>query len=362
MLLRKKSVWRMVLLVVLFALLVSVPTWSEAQEAEADDKDRVIIGRDLEIGSEVSMDDVVVLGGNLLVKGSVTGDALVIGGDCVLEPQGRIEGEAVVIGGRIKLREGAVVKGNRVEIEVGRRFFQFLRLKKLGLGSCFKDKPQKRSCGGFRFIYPIFFLIGTLAIGSLFLAFLPERSTCLHRTIRTRMGKSLLTGLLGLILFPVLVALLGVTLVGIPLIPILFMLLGFSVTWGFTGIGLFIGSRLTKPANDVSVKALAVGLLIFSATLFIPFIGAMLNLLFALLGFGAVLLSAFGGKKVSGPPSKPRNRTRPVSEKSAAVSGKGSGAESSSRRSGRERGSRKPRTDRNPRDRQSRKPSGNRSE
>ena len=356
--LRKKSAWRMVLLVVLFALSVSVPVWGDAQEPETDDKDRVIIGNNLEIGSGVSMDNVVVLGGNLLVKGSVTGDAVVIGGDCVVEPQGRIEGEALVIGGRIKLGEGAVVKGDQVEIEIGRRFFQLLQLKKLGLGSCFKEKAQKRSCGGFRFIYPIFFVIGTLAMGALFLAFLPERSACLHRAIRSRMGMSWLTGLLGLILFPVLLVLLGVTLVGIPLIPILFMIFGFSVAWGFTGIGLFIGSRLTKPAKDVSVKALAVGLLILSAILLIPFFGAILNLLFALLGFGAVLLSAYGGKNVSGPPRKqpPRKQTRSGPKKNEPVSNERS-AESSSRRSGRERGSRRPRTDRKPR-----KPSDNRPE
>jgi hypothetical protein len=57
-----------------------------------------------------TVDDVVVVGGDLHVRGTVTGDAVVVGGELVLEESGLIEGDATVTGGSI-VENGGRIRG-----------------------------------------------------------------------------------------------------------------------------------------------------------------------------------------------------------------------------------------------------------
>lgn len=57
-----------------------------------------------------TVDDIVVVGGDLRVRGRITGDAVVVGGKLILEESGLVEGDAMVTGGSI-VENGGRVRG-----------------------------------------------------------------------------------------------------------------------------------------------------------------------------------------------------------------------------------------------------------
>ncbi|CAN5797328.1 hypothetical protein BH23GEM3_BH23GEM3_02030 [soil metagenome] len=75
----------------------------------SDDGDRVsVFGGNRTIEEGESVRDVVVVGGNLRVRGDVRGDAVVVGGNLTLYETGRIRGDVIVAGGRFRNQCGAV--------------------------------------------------------------------------------------------------------------------------------------------------------------------------------------------------------------------------------------------------------------
>jgi hypothetical protein len=65
-----------------------------------------------------TVDDVVVVGGDLHVRGTVTGDAVVVGGQLFLDEAGLIEGDATVTGGSI-VENGGRIRGEMRMLEGG---------------------------------------------------------------------------------------------------------------------------------------------------------------------------------------------------------------------------------------------------
>src|SRR5690606_14147485 len=57
-----------------------------------------------------TVEDIVIVGGDLRVRGEITGDAVVVGGDLILESTGSVLGDAIVTGGEI-LDQGGRVRG-----------------------------------------------------------------------------------------------------------------------------------------------------------------------------------------------------------------------------------------------------------
>ncbi|MBW3627872.1 MAG: polymer-forming cytoskeletal protein [Gemmatimonadetes bacterium] len=62
------------------------------------------------IAAGETVDDVVVVGGDLRVQGTVTGDAVVVGGHLVMEESGLVQGDATVTGGSI-VENGGRIRG-----------------------------------------------------------------------------------------------------------------------------------------------------------------------------------------------------------------------------------------------------------
>src|SRR5690606_9102932 len=69
-----------------------------------------VITGDHTVAAGESVDDLVVVGGDLHVEGEIRGDAVVVGGDLVLESTGSVLGNAVVTGGEI-VQNGGRVRG-----------------------------------------------------------------------------------------------------------------------------------------------------------------------------------------------------------------------------------------------------------
>jgi hypothetical protein len=109
--------------------------------------------------------------------------------------------------------------------------------------------------------------------------------------------KSILTGLLGLVVLPLLAILLVATLIGIPLVAVLALMVIAAGVLGFTALAFHIGRALPlQLKRGTNVLQLAIGTAIVVLITAIPFLGGMAWIAAALLTFGAVLRSRFGSQ------------------------------------------------------------------
>ena len=154
----------------------------------------------------------------------------------------------------------------------------------------------------------------TFRLTLLLLALFPRRLDVVSSAFVAHPWKSIFTGLLGLVLLPLLVVLLIATLIGIPLVPVAGLLVVAAGVLGFTALAWYLGRALPlKLERGTAVLQLALGTAIVVLVTAIPLLGGMAWVAAALLTFGAVLRSRFGGQappvlpttEVVGPPSSP---------------------------------------------------------
>ena len=65
--------------------------------------------------SSVNNDDIIIIGGNLIVEGKVNGKITVIGGDISFGPFSEINGTIISIGGNIHKHKNAIINGKLIE-------------------------------------------------------------------------------------------------------------------------------------------------------------------------------------------------------------------------------------------------------
>ncbi|HEY6097859.1 MAG TPA: hypothetical protein VIW03_00420, partial [Anaeromyxobacter sp.] len=133
--------------------------------------------------------------------------------------------------------------------------------------------------------------------GLLILALFPRRVEVVAATFTTHPWKAVFTGLLGLVVLPLVLVLLVATLIGIPLVPVAALLVVAAGVLGFTALAYHIGRSLPlKLERRTSVLQLAIGTAIVVVLTSIPLLGWMAWVAAMLLTFGAVLRSRFGSQ------------------------------------------------------------------
>ncbi len=102
--------WLMRVLVPVLWVIVTLPGTSAAE---------VNIGGDIVVLKNQTIDSAVSVGGTVHVFGTVSEDAIAVGGKIIVEPGGRICGDAVGVGGGIAVMDSAAIEGDAVAV---RRF------------------------------------------------------------------------------------------------------------------------------------------------------------------------------------------------------------------------------------------------
>jgi hypothetical protein len=149
--------------------------------------------------------------------------------------------------------------------------------------------------------YLVYFALGLLA-----LALFPRRVDAVSASFVAHPWKSVFTGLLGLVVLPLLALLLVATIIGIPLVAVLGLLVIAAGVLGFTALAYYIGRALPfQLRRGTSVLQLAIGTAIVVLVTAIPFLGGMAWVAAALLTFGAVLRSRFGSQTPALPTTIP---------------------------------------------------------
>ncbi len=258
--------------------------------------------------SAVTAGNARLAGGFVTVEGSVTGALTAAAGEVMLDAP--IGGDVVLQAGKISFGPAARIDGTlrysapeamnipASVIAPERVTFTVLDQSELvrDIGQSMGDHvvPKMPDFGTVLagFVLTLGFLV---AVGAVFLAFLPGPVEWLRQSALAAPGKSLLAGFLGLACLFGLVPVAAITLIGLPLIP--FVVLGIVLFWtGGYLLGVYaVTSRVVQsfggksdPTTTMRLLALAIGVVAMVVLNFIPFLGWAANVLLMLFGLGAL--------------------------------------------------------------------------
>jgi hypothetical protein len=278
---------------------------------ELNEGDIVKFGKDVTVekGDTVS-GDVVCIGGNVFVKGSVEGSVVSIGGDVFVSSTGVIEKDATSIGGDVKKESGAIVRGQTQGLGfLPGRFMVF--------------HPGAFWSRGIGFLITLLIIIFLFFLSIISLALVPRNIQKIKDEVSRNPWKSALIGFLGEILILPAFILLVITIIGIPvafLVLPLFILA--AMILGFTSVSLIVGEKLKQNTNlkpQTQMLTLALGVLAVEfLSLFANFLRIFCGLftplcvIFAILGFMityVVFTIGFGGAILTLLGTRPKDKT-----------------------------------------------------
>jgi hypothetical protein len=296
-----------------------------AQRRAKGAHDVVARGQSLEVKSSEEVDNAVVYGGNLTVRGRVEEDAVAFGGN--LEVYGVVEGDAHAFGGNVILHEGAAVEGDvsaiggtviradgtlvegstesfsggsigalvagELKDSLKQSFGHEERKAEPQVAAHVKEERARDLDGGIvGFILRFAALFGLGFLGQIFF---PARMKELSTEITSQPVKSAVTGLLGFLALIPITAVLAITLIGIPVAVLLWLVVPVVVALGLAVLASEIGLKVpVMRGRKTQAAVLALGLLILLTVGSIPGIGAVVLALSTLVAFGAIIRTRFG--------------------------------------------------------------------
>lgn len=267
---------------------------------------------------------VVSIGGDVVVRGIVTQDAVSIGGDVYVSSEGEVAGSAVSVGGRVTREPGGKI--GKEEVSVGPGWFPAFCV--FGGGDSGEENHGPFIFSNLaRFIMRVFWIGLVIAIGMGIVLLFPRQLEIVGEKVRQSPWKMGLAGFLAEILIvPVLVIVtvaLAITIIGIPLlilvIPLCVLAIVAGFFFGYIGVAnlaaqfveLRTGKRIESPYVRIALGVLLLmlaGLLswvlrlgegpLHYAGLFFGILSWMIFYLAATIGFGAVVASRFGTMKI----------------------------------------------------------------
>jgi len=291
--------------------------------------DRVHIGGSVRVAADENIKgDVVAIGGSANVEGAVEGSVVAIGGSVDLGPHARVDRDVVVVGGTLHRDPAAVIKGDVKEIGVGA--MNGMLTTPFGWMGRWNRRVWAPSFALASTVSYLAVLLLLCAVVVLFGGGYVERVGARAAAEPLKAGAiGFLAQLLFIPLLVITVVVLVATLIGIPLlvlVPFAIIGLGVVALVGFTGVAARVGARvalqlgftqsseyfrtilgvivLLAPILAARFLSLLFGGLPFfggglvaflSGTL--GFVGFCLEYLAWTIGFGAVALVRFQGRR-----------------------------------------------------------------
>ena len=275
-------------------------------------KEVVAIGKDVYIGANEISREVVVVGGQARIDGEVHGDVVVISGKAYVN--GRVEGSVVsvlggvTLGSNARIRDNVVaiggnihsparvrIGGDRVEVPLGLPFGRHFRWLDdwMGKGLFFGRLLPHQFAWAWGAV-----LLSLLVYMVIALVFPGPLQQCVESLENQPFG-SMVAGVLAFLLIGPVILLLIITLIGILAVPFLICGLIAGFVFGKVAVYRFTGEQLARQLGMTALShplwALAAGMGLFSVVYMLPILGFLAWGLVSLLGFGAVLITLFGG-------------------------------------------------------------------
>ena len=296
-----------------FMLLIAV-AWPKAARAEGLLDDEVVFGGIFRLESGETLEgslivvggiamleaestvtgDVVLFGGTIQAAGMIQGDVVGLGGLITLDDTAVVEGDLTSIGAHVEQAAGAQVKGEITDTSRGPFVFRFpsgVRVPRIDFGF----SPL------LNFIWFTLKIFLWAALAVLLVLFLPAHT---ERVSAAAVQQPLVAGGLGLLslaILPLVTLIFVVTIILIPAVPVLAVVVALTWMFGLVSLGMEVGKRLSKLANQEWASAVSAGVGTFTLILvlngldaIIPCVGWVIPALVGLVGLGAVLLTRFG--------------------------------------------------------------------
>lgn len=253
--------------------------------------------------SEVICSDLTSFGGTVVIRGIVQGNVVSFGGDVVIA--GVVNGNISVYGGNITLQNSAYVNGD-VHLCGGQSNLDKaaqLHGSVLGCTTSVAEFMFSDEGPNLRLVS----ILTWVVLGFLLTSLLPEHVMLVRTTVQNRMRRSLVLGLLSMLLAPAVITVLVALIIALPLA--LLVAVGIIAAWalGTVAVGWLVGDYIMRhvaPQHNTRPMQVVVGLTVLVLAESLPYIGWLISIGVGLVGLGAVFLSRFGTRLYS-PPRKP---------------------------------------------------------
>jgi hypothetical protein len=261
-----------------------LPATSAAASAnDGNDNDRIVLVGSVLVGPDETVNDLIVVDGDVTIRGRVTGDVVVVDGDVTI--RGSVAGDVVAVSGlatlgrRARLAGDLVYGDDRPVQAPGSRVAGDVKKFKIG------DASAIAAIGLW-----LGFTISLLLLGVVLLLLAPRAGEAIARAGRDKPILAALVGLGGLILLPVIAIVACITVIGLPLGIVLLLLILPLYAVGYLSAALVVGRLIRKQAR---ILAFVIGLVILQLLTLIPFVGGLVGLLATIFGLGALLIALF---------------------------------------------------------------------
>ena len=275
--------------------------------------DIVLIGQGRIISEDEVVNDAVIIGADLIVNGTVRGDAVCIGGNLTVGPMAVIKGDVVNIGGQLNIDPLAKTYKERVNIG-GFPFSSFKNLK----GADFKKFNEKMSIVAkiLRLTGDCIYILLLLFFAFLMTVFMPKQFNHIEEYLTNEFPRCTLLGIACMVGFPIGILLFIISIVGILAVPFLVLGLIVSCTMGYVVFSRILGRKIL--VNSPIMLQIFIGLLLLHIPMlvggilllsngFIPAvighifraIGIIIYFCVNFIGLGAVVYSVWGTRDIT---------------------------------------------------------------
>jgi hypothetical protein len=287
---------RLLLLATVVFLAAAPPARAQTESVvpagEVRPGDLVVLGRDAVVAGTLE-GTLVAVGGNIRVSGRVEKDVIAFGGDIALDPRADVRGDVLAVGGAVTAPAGA-------PRAVGGRVLTVGELEAAFAAELQTSPLSAKRVSGLLLAFRLILLLLWLVAGLLLLRFVPRPVSGTAGLVPGRLGVVAALGaatvlsafLLSAFLLLALPATAGLILTGL-----LLAFLAAAKVFGLAAVFLAVGRRLTRGVRRGSPlfgdpAALAVGLSVLGLLSLVPLAGPLVWAVASLLGIGAALLAA----------------------------------------------------------------------
>jgi hypothetical protein len=253
----------------------------------------VALGRDLRIEGSV-LADAVALDGSAVVAGSVGGDLIVVGGDATLSAGAKVEGDVFVFGGRLETAANARIGGRTVVYpDAPATWALLLEGPSLGLAAL------SPTVLGAKVALLLAWLVTGLGLVAAFPR--PLESTAAEVAVAPLRGFAIgLVAVVSVALWLLFLSAFAPPTAGLPLAVVVIVAALVLKLWGTIAVLLSFGAVLTRRLSSRwrdPVSALVLGLVVLGAIKLVPWIGVVAWTAMTLIGVGSTLTAKLGRRE-----------------------------------------------------------------
>jgi hypothetical protein len=261
-------------------------------------KDREVVGQNLTIEKDEVVRNVQLVGGSLVIKGTVTGDVNLVGGTVELESGSRVMGDIEVMGGSVDVKNGARIDGDtqivggHLDREAGALVQGNVSTRIEGddegnggmVARMAREMGECTTAGAFMF-----------ALGAVLIALFTKRSETIKVEFAAHPMRMFGLGVAGFVTSFVVLAAMCVTVIGIPFAAIGLLIGIFSVFAAMTSILEVIGRAFIGHKTKNEYAHLALGCSIFAVVMMIPVVDNIAKLVLMLVSIGSLVATRGAG-------------------------------------------------------------------